>query len=73
MADIATMRANALEALATAMASPKPSYSIDGQSVDHDAYVKRLQDFIDWCDKKLKGEDSDSDEGGSVEVTTYGV
>lgn len=36
--NIATIRANLLAALATESANPKPSYSIDGQSVDWNGY-----------------------------------
>ncbi|MCE9604572.1 MAG: hypothetical protein K8U03_06660 [Planctomycetia bacterium] len=33
--------------------SPKPSYSIDGQSVSWEAYLARIQTTLDWCDAKL--------------------
>jgi len=36
--NIATIRANLLASLATESANPKPSYSIDGQSVDWNGY-----------------------------------
>ncbi len=36
-------------------ASPKPTYSIDGQTVSWTAYVASLQETVDWCDTKLVG------------------
>jgi len=35
---IATIRSNLLQALATESANPKPSYNIDGQQVDWNGY-----------------------------------
>ena len=40
--NIATIKANLLTALATESASPKPSYSVDGQSVDWNGYRASL-------------------------------
>lgn len=34
-------------------ASPKPSYSVDGQSVSWEAYLAQLRATLDWCDAKL--------------------
>jgi hypothetical protein len=36
-------------------ATPKPTYSIDGQTVSWTAYIRSLQDTVDWCDAKLIG------------------
>jgi len=40
--NLATSRSNLLAELASVTASPKASYSIDGQSVDHNAYRRSL-------------------------------
>lgn len=50
---ISTIRAQTLTQLEELRASPKPSYSIDGQSVSWTDYVESLQSTIDWCDRKL--------------------
>lgn len=48
-ANIATIRSNLLTALATESANPKPSYSVDGQSVDWNGYrasvLKQIADL----------------------------
>ncbi len=38
-------------------ANPKPSYSIDGQSVAWGEYLRQLQDTVAWCKAQLAGED----------------
>ena len=40
--NIATIRSNLLTALVTESANPKPSYAIDGQSVDWNGYRAAL-------------------------------
>lgn len=50
---ISTIRAQTLTQLEELRASPKPTYSIDGQSVAWVDYVESLQRTIDWCDRKL--------------------
>lgn len=44
--NIATIRSNLLTKLATESANPKPSYSIDGQSVDWNGYRAALMKQI---------------------------
>ena len=51
--NIATIRSNLLTALATESASPKPSYSIDGQSVDWNGYRAALMKQIADCNALL--------------------
>jgi hypothetical protein len=36
-------------------ADPKPTYSIDGQTISWTAYIQSLQETVDWCDAKLVG------------------
>lgn len=52
---IESIRTQSLAQLAELRASPKPSYSIDGQTVSWTEYVKSLQETIEWCDAKLAG------------------
>ena len=63
--DVTTIRTildAATDALADAMANPKPSYSIDGQSVNWDAYVERLQRQIEWAREQIKEAEGDTEE-----------
>lgn len=53
---IATIKTQALERLEEITASPKPSYMIDGQSVQWSAYQRMLMDQVEWCNKQLAGE-----------------
>ncbi|MDD4268762.1 MAG: hypothetical protein PHN77_11070 [Thermoguttaceae bacterium] len=52
-----TIRSQALAAIAEITASPKPSYTIDGQSVSWNSHLRRLRQTVDWCDRKLAGEE----------------
>jgi hypothetical protein len=54
---IAAIRSQALAQLLDLRASPKPSYTIDGQSVSWETYVRSLETTVDWCDQKLIGLD----------------
>jgi len=42
LTDLEAAQASLTAAIAAAVADPKPSYSIDGQSVNHDAYLASL-------------------------------
>ncbi|MGL4595316.1 MAG: hypothetical protein ACRCUY_11350 [Thermoguttaceae bacterium] len=33
---------------------PKPSYSIDGQTVSWTDYLSQLQKTVEWCDRMLE-------------------
>lgn len=50
---INAIRSQALAQLEQLQASPKPSYTIDGQRVSWQEYLSELQKTIDWCDQKL--------------------
>lgn len=47
------VRTQTLQLLADVTAQPKPTYTIDGQSVAWDAYLAQLRATLDWCDAKL--------------------
>ena len=48
-----TIRAQTLQLLTDVTAQPKPTYSVDGQSVAWEAYLSQLRATLDWCDAKL--------------------
>lgn len=50
---IQLIRSQTLTLMSEITSSPKPTYSIDGQSISWNAYLLRLQKIVDWCDKKL--------------------
>jgi hypothetical protein len=50
---IQTIKSQTLTVIAEITAAPKPTYEIDGQSVSWNAYLRRLQLIVDWCDAKL--------------------
>ena len=50
---IALIRTQTLSRLEELRASPKPSYTLDGQQVSWTEYAKSLEQTIDWCDRKL--------------------
>ena len=52
---IAAIKAQTLARLAELTAAPKPSYVIDGQAVEWTAYLRQLQQTVDWCNAKLAG------------------
>jgi hypothetical protein len=54
---IEAVRSQALAQLVELRANPKPTYSIDGQSVSWESYIRSLQETVDWCDAKLAGLD----------------
>ncbi len=42
-----------LAVLAEVTANPKPSYTIDGQSVSWAEYLAQLRATVAWCDERL--------------------
>lgn len=52
-ATVAAIREAAATRLSELLASPKPSYSIDGQSVSWGDYHERLTKQIEWATKEL--------------------
>lgn len=53
---IITIKSQTLANIAAITAAPKPSYSIDGQSVSWGEYLKQLQETVKWCDEQLAAE-----------------
>ncbi len=54
---IRAIKSQTLAILADLTANPKPTYYLDGQTVALNEYLGRLQATIDWCDRKLAGEE----------------
>lgn len=52
-----TIRSQTLALIAEITANPKPSYSIDGQSVDWSDYLEHLRQTVDWCDRMIRQEE----------------
>ena len=52
-----TIRSQTLALIAELTANPKPTYTIDGQQVSWGAYLVRLQATVDWCERKLAGQE----------------
>jgi hypothetical protein len=50
-----TIRSQTLAILAEMTASPKPSYTLDGQTVSWADYLAKLRATVDWCERKLAG------------------
>jgi hypothetical protein len=50
---IQLIKSQTLAVIAEITVAPKPTYEIDGQSVSWNAYLRRLQLIVDWCDAKL--------------------
>lgn len=63
---IALIKTQTLALIVSMTANPKPSYSVDGQTVSWGAYLKQLQETVAWCDVQLT-----STEGPFEEVTQY--
>lgn len=51
------IKSQTLAMLAELTAQPKPTYYVDGQTVAWNEYLGRLQATVDWCDRKLAGEE----------------
>jgi hypothetical protein len=54
---IQTIKSQTLALIAELTANPKPSYRLDGQTVSWNTYLARLQETVDWCQRKLAGQD----------------
>lgn len=65
--NLTAARSNLLTELASVTANPKKSYSIDGQSVDHNAYRASLLANLKSINELI------SAVGGPFEVETIGV
>jgi len=53
---LATIKTQTLARIAEITATPKPTYSIDGQTVAWGAYLGQLQKTVEWCNTELAAE-----------------
>ena len=51
------IRSQTLALIARITAEPKPSYALDGQSISWGDYLAKLRVTVDWCERKLAGEE----------------
>ena len=54
---IRKIRSQTLALLAEVTGAPKPTYSVDGQSVAWNDYLKQLCETVTWCDTRLDNEE----------------
>ena len=55
---IRSIRAQTLAIMDEITKTPKPTYSLDGQSVSWEAYLKRIQETVTWCNAQLAADDA---------------
>lgn len=54
---VSNIKTQTLTLIEMITANPKPSYSIDGQSISWSDYLARLQATVAWCNEQLNIED----------------
>ncbi|MDZ4820465.1 MAG: hypothetical protein SGJ20_15975 [Planctomycetota bacterium] len=52
---IETIKSQTLAQLVLLRADPKPTYSIDGQTVSWTSYIASLEETVIWCNAQLRG------------------
>lgn len=52
-----SIKSQTLALIAELTANPKPTYYLDGQTVSWNEYLARLQATVDWCERKLAGQE----------------
>lgn len=53
LTDLQTAKTSLITEIVSVEANPRPSYSIDGQSVSHDSYVKSLYERLSLLDEAI--------------------
>jgi hypothetical protein len=53
---IVAIKSQTLAIIAELTASPKPTYYVDGQTVSWSEYLANLRATVDWCERKLAGQ-----------------
>ncbi len=51
---ILKIRAQTLVMIAELTRSPKPTYSVENQSVSWESYLSQLQATVTWCDRQIQ-------------------
>lgn len=52
---LAAIKSQTLALIRQITIDPKPTYSIDGQTVSWSKYLAQLQSTVAWCDAQLAG------------------
>lgn len=63
---IQAIKSQTLALIGELTAQPKPTYSLDGQSVSWSEYLQRLQATVQWCDRQLAGQEP-------IEIHSQGI
>jgi hypothetical protein len=53
---LTTIKSQTLALIAEITAQPKPTYSIDGQTVSWAGYLAQLRSTVRWCEEQLARE-----------------
>lgn len=53
---IATIKTQTLAIIADITAQPKPTYSVDGQTISWGTYLAQLRDTVKWCNAQAASE-----------------
>lgn len=62
---VSTIKTQTLALIQDLTLNPKPSYTIDGQTVSWGDYLRQLKETVEWCDKQLVAEEP-------FEIHSYG-
>lgn len=54
---LVSIKSRTLALIADLTANPKPSYRLDGQTVSWNTYLAQLRETVDWCQRKLAGQE----------------
>jgi len=68
--DLTTARDRAATRLKEVLANPKPSYSVNGQTIQWSAYCNMLTETIDRCNRLIAAGDND---GAPFEIISQGI
>ena len=56
-AQLETIRSQTLQIIVDITANPKPTYTIDGQTIQWSDYLAKLRETVNWCNEQLAAED----------------
>ena len=56
-AQLETIKSQTLQIIVDITTNRKPTYTIDGQSIEWNDYLAKLRETVNWCNKQLATED----------------
>ena len=56
-AQLETIKSQTLQIMVDITANPKPTYTIDGQTMQWSDYLAKLRETVNWYNRQLGGED----------------